>query len=319
MRLSSLNQMYYDIIKETNLDNIRNNSNNNNNNLNFQSLDFNQNYRLNNIPQNYDDIDYMIKNYIEGERNKNINDFNNSMIDINKKITNYLIDNCIKEKEKNLEIEKINHKLDKINKIQKMQKDDIDFIIKYGLNKNRALEPIVGMLLDHPKPLPKLLRDDDEIKNKLEKQTYKLNLTPLKNFSVYGRYTNKKPNNENIKGNTLRRTGSSIFEYNYKIDEDEDPHKYDHNIYPNYSKRPVLEKVKSSINFDEYISDKNKNKNSSSIDNNRGISNEKDKFHVYKDRFYLPADFRFGGGKINKNNSAINDNKQKEKIKFFIE
>ena len=303
---------------------MRNGQNNNNNYLKLQSLDFYQNNRPNNLNPNYDNIDFMIKNYIDGERNKNINDFNNSMIDINKKITNYLIDNCIKEKEKNNEIEnvrnEIGEKLDKINKIQKQQKHDIDFIIKYGLNKNRSLEPIIGMLLDHPKPLPKLLRDDDDYNiNKNEK--YKMNITPLKNFSVYGRYSNKKYENGKNNGNVLRRTGSSIFENHYKIDEDSDPHKYNHNIYPNYSKRPICEKVKNDIILDKNINDINKEKNKSNIndENYNDKEYEKEKFQAYKGKFFLPADFRFGGRLEKNKKSKINIKKKKENINFFIE
>ena len=95
----------------------------------------------------------MIQNYIDGERNKNIHNFNDSMIDINQKITNYLIDTCQEQKEKNKRLEdfkdEIGQKLDKIVNIQKKQKSDIDFIIKYGLNKNKALDPIIGLLLDY--------------------------------------------------------------------------------------------------------------------------------------------------------------------------
>ena len=300
MRLDNLNQMYYDIIKTTNLDYLRNGQNNNN--LNFQSLAYTQNMRPNTFNKNFDNNDFMIQCYIDNERNKNIHDFSDSMININSKITSYLIDNCVKEKEKNNVIEEIRNeigeKLDKINKIQKKQKHDIDFIIKYGLNKNRSLDPIIGALLDQPKPLPKLVRDDDEVNNQYERD--KLNLTPFKNFSVYGRYSKKK-NFENNSGKILRKSGSSIFEntykneYNYKIDEDSDPHKYNHNIYPNYSKRPILEKVNSDINFDKYKYDINIQKNKTiSIDDNES-EYEKEKFKAYNGKFFLPADFRFGG------------------------
>ena len=42
-----------------------------------------------------------------------------------------------------------------MERYQKEQKHDLDFIIKYGLNKNRALDPIVGILLDPPKSITK--------------------------------------------------------------------------------------------------------------------------------------------------------------------
>ena len=308
MRLDSLNRMYYDIIKTTNLDYIRNGSNSNNNRLNLQSLDYNQNYRPNNINHYYDQNDFMVRNYIDGERNKNINDFNNSMIDINKKITNYLIDNCVQQKEKNNVIEdirnEIGEKLDKINKIQLKQKHDIDFIIKYGLNKNKSLDPIIGMLIDAPRPLPKLLRDDDEVKYKNGKIIDKMNITPFQNFSVYGKYSNKKNGLGNSKGNILRRSGSSIFEYNYKIDEQPDPHIYNHNIYPNYSKRPILEKVSVDNNIDKIKKDINRKRNNSvNMDNNKD-DYDKERFKVYKGKFYLPAEFRFGCGITKKNKNS---------------
>ena len=72
------------------------------------------------MTKNPDNLDFMIQNYIDGERNKNIHNFSDSMIDVNQKITNYLIDNCLKEKEKNKYIEdfraEIGQKLDKIEK-----------------------------------------------------------------------------------------------------------------------------------------------------------------------------------------------------------
>ena len=116
------------------------------------------------------------------------------------------------------------------------------------------------MLLDHPKPLRNLLRDDYD-KNQYKKDLYKMNITPLKNFSVYGRYSNKKPENGKNNGNVLRRAGSSIFENNYKIDEDTDPHVYNHNIYPNYAKRPIIEKVKNDFNLDNLKHNINKQTN----------------------------------------------------------
>ena len=274
----------------------------------------------------------MVQNYINGERNKNLHDFNDSMIDINKKITNYLIDNCIKEKEKNnfqeqLEDVKnyIGEKLSEINKIKKKQKLDIDFIIKYGLNKNRSLYPIIGILLDQPKPLPKLLRDDDD-KNKYDKVVNKRNINPYKNFSVYGRYTNNQNDKETKNnGGILRRTGSCIFEnnyknennneYNYNIDKDTDPHKYNHNIYPNFSKRPFFEKINNENILDKYKYNLKKQKNKSMIIDDENDYFEKEKFKAYNNKFYVPADFRFGI-KLKKDlNNKINKNKI---IEFLI-
>lgn len=320
MRLDSLNQMYYDIIKSTNLDYLRNQSNTN---IKFQSLDFAPNYRPYNINPNYNGANFAIDNYIDGERNKNTNDFNNSMIDINKKITNYLIDNCIKEKEKNNVIEdvrnEIGYKLDKITKIQKKQKHDIDFIIKYGLNKNRSLEPIIGMILDHPKPLPKLLRDDDsEDIYKKQKMIKDMKTIPFKNFSVYGRYSNKKNVEKNSDGGVLRRSGSSLFDQKYKMDNNKDPHFYNHNIYPNYSNRPIFEKVVSDVEKDVFISNNvDNNGKNKSVDIENEDEYEKERFRVYKGKFFLPADFRFGG-KNNKNRNSKNEIKRVKSKKFLV-
>ena len=328
MRLDSLNQMYYDIIKSTNLQTINNEHNNNYNNyLKLQKLDYNPNYILNNMNPN--DLDFMINNYIDGERNRNINDFNNSMIDINKKITNYLIDNCVKEKENNNFMKKleevkneINEKLVEINKTQKKQKNDIDFIIKYGLNKNKALDSIMGIILEQPKPLPKLLRDDEKDRYKYDKVTNKNNITPYKNFSVYGRYTNKQENRNRDNRGVLKRTGSCVFgksnknEYNYKIDEDSDPHKYNHNIYPNYSKRPIFEKIEKNDNLDEYKYNF-KNKNRSLIVGDEDEFFEKEKFEAYNNRYFVPKDFKFGT-KMKKSYIYNNNNKNKN-LNFLID
>ena len=261
MKLDRLNQMYYDIIKEANLDIIRNNSNNSNNNLKFQSLDYINN---NNIPNIYnkslnnlsqDNLDFAIQNYIDGERNKNIHNFNDSMIDINQKITNYLIDNCQEQKDKNRRLEnfkyEIGQKLDRIEKIQIKQKHDIDFIIKYGINKNRALDPIVGLLNDYQRPLPKLLKELDE-EYKYDKFLNKKNLVPYKNFYLHGRYSNldKKEDisdKKNENGKILKRTGSCIFEnrknpFTHKLKENE---VYNKN-YPNI-RRPFFENKKSNF------------------------------------------------------------------------
>ena len=244
------------------------------------------------------------------------------MSEINNIITNYVIDNCIKEKEKNNEMQDIKNeiglKLDKINKIQKKQKQDIDFIIKYGLNKNRSLEPIIGMILDHPKPLHKLLKDEDDSEeiHKKEKIIKNLNTTPFKNFSVYGRYSNKKNLEKNNDKRVLKRTGSSIFETNYKIDNNKDPHVYNHNIYPNYSHRHIFEKEDNDLYVTKNIKNKEKNK---SVDiDDKEDEYEKERFKVYKGKFFLPADFRFGGkSKMNKNQQ--NNKKGKETTKFLID
>jgi len=326
MRLDSLNQMYYDIIKSTNLQTINNNHNNNINYLKFQNLDYNPNY----MNPYTNDLDFMINNYIDGERNKNINDFNNSMIDINKKITNYLIDNCIKEKENNNFMKKLeevknelNEKLIEINKTQKKQKNDIDFIIKYGLNKNKALDSILGIILEQPKPLPKLLRDDEKDRYKYDKVTNKNNITPYKNFNVYGRYTNKHENRNRDNMGVLKRTGSCVFsnsnnnDYNYKIDEDSDPHKYNHNIYPNYSKRPIFEKIEKNDNLNEYKKNLGP-KNRSLIVGNEDKDEffEKEKLEAYNNRYFVPKDFKFGT-KMRKNYKyQINKNK---KLNFLID
>ena len=251
LKLDCMNQMYYDMLKSANIEIIKNNSNNNND-LKFQSLDC----LNNNIPnisnnlneQNPENLDFMIQNYIDGERNKNIHNFNDSMIDINQKITNYLIDTCQEQKEKNKRLEdfkdEIGQKLDKIVNIQKKQKSDIDFIIKYGLNKNKALDPIIGLLLDYKRPLPNLLKDIAE-ENKYEKVFNEKNFVPFKNFSLYGRYSNQKNENDNNikkeKGGIFKRTGSCIFEnrsnpFNYKLKENEEYHKYNPDI-----KRPFFE------------------------------------------------------------------------------
>ena len=330
MRLDSLNQMYYDIIKSTNLQTINNEYNNNRNNyLKFQKLDYNPNSMLNIMNPYTNDLDFMINNYIDGERNKNINDFNNSMIDINKKITNYLIDNCIKEKENNNFMKKleevkneINEKLVEINKTQKKQKNDIDFIIKYGLNKNKALDSIMGIILEQPKPLPKLLRDDEKDRYKYDKVTNKNNLTPYKNFSVYGRYTNKHENSNRDNRGVLKRTGSCVFgnshnnEYNYKIDEDSDPHKYNHNIYPNYSKRPIFENIEKNDNLNGYKNNLG-HKNRSLIVEDEDEFFEKEKFEAYNNRYFVPKGFKFGT-KMNKNNKYQVNNKNK-KLNFLID
>jgi hypothetical protein len=288
IKLDELNKIYYNIIQDGSLDNKKME---NNCDINFQSLGYNNNYQPPNPFQYSNDL--FIQSVIDNERNKYIHAFNDSMVNVNKKITSYLIDNCINQKEKNenmKEIKKeIDEKLDKIQRIQKEQKHDLDFIIKYGLNKNKALDPIVGILLDPPKPLQKSLV------NKGEKITNELNLTPLKNFSVYGRYS-KKINDTKRNHNALRRSGSSIFEnkyqreYNYKIDEDIDPHRYDHDIYPNYSKRPIFEKVETLKNYDEI--QKHKIKKFPEED----IAIKKERFNAYNNKFFLPRDFRFGGG-----------------------
>ena len=320
LKLDCMNQMYYDMLKSANIEIIKNNSNNNND-LKFQSLDC----LNNNIPnisnnlneQNPENLDFMIQNYIDGERNKNIHNFNDSMIDINQKITNYLIDTCQEQKEKNKRLEdfkdEIGQKLDKIVNIQKKQKSDIDFIIKYGLNKNKALDPIIGLLLDYKRPLPNLLKDIAE-ENKYEKVFNEKNFVPFKNFSLYGRYSNQKNENDNNikkhKGGIFKRTGSCIFEnrsnpFNYKLKENEEYHKYNPDIKrpffenrENGSKKEVIGNIKCD-NDDKYEEE------------------EFQKFVAYKGRFFIPKDFRFGGveGKKKKINKQ---KKYKKDIEEFI-
>ena len=320
LKLDCMNQMYYDMLKSANIEIIKNNSNNNND-LKFQSLDC----LNNNIPnisnnlneQNPENLDFMIQNYIDGERNKNIHNFNDSMIDINQKITNYLIDTCQEQKEKNKRLEdfkdEIGQKLDKIVNIQKKQKSDIDFIIKYGLNKNKALDPIIGLVLDYKRPLPNLLKDFAE-ENKYEKVFNEKNFVPFKNFSLYGRYSNQKNENDNNikkdKGGIFKRTGSCIFEnrsnpFNYKLKENEEYHKYNPDI-----KRPFFENRENGSKK-EVIGDKK-------CDNDDKYEEEEfQKFVAYKGRFFIPKDFRFGGveGKKKKINKQ---KKYKKDIEEFI-
>ena len=117
----------------------------------------------------------------------------------------------------------IEYKLEKINKIQKQQKHDIDFIVKNGLNKNRSLDPIIGKILGHPKPLLKLLREEESKdiykKSKMIKVRKRIS---FKNLSVYGRYSNKKNVDKNDEG-VLRKSGSSLLDCKYKIDNNKDP------------------------------------------------------------------------------------------------
>ena len=320
LKLDCMNQMYYDMLKSANIEIIKNNSNNNND-LKFQSLDC----LNNNIPnisnnlneQNPENLDFMIQNYIDGERNKNIHNFNDSMIDINQKITNYLIDTCQEQKEKNKRLEdfkdEIGQKLDKIVNIQKKQKSDIDFIIKYGLNKNKALDPIIGLLLDYKRPLPNLLKDIAE-ENKYEKVFNEKNFVPFKNFSLYGRYSNQKNENDNNikkdKGGIFKRTGSCIFEnrsnpFNYKLKENEEYHKYNPDI-----KRPFFENRENGSKK-EVIGDKK------CVNDDKYEEEEFQKFVAYKGRFFIPKDFRFGGveGKKKKINKQ---KKYKKDIEEFI-
>ena len=320
LELDRLNQMYYDLIRSTNYDIIKDNIDNYNynNNLKLQSLDNINNNNINRIPNplnklSQDNLDFAIQNYIDGERNKNIHNFNDSMIDINQKITNYLIDNCQEAKEKNKNLEdfkyEIGHKLDKIEHIQKQQKHDIDFIIKYGLNKNKALDPIIGLLYDYQRPLPKLLKDLDE-ENKLDKVMSEKNFNSYKNFILNGRYTNNKNDNEisdeksKKTGGILRRTGSCIFEnrrnpFNKKLKENEEYKKLNSDI-----KNPF---------FDNKVN-KEKNKNSNDDDYE---DEEFQKFVAYKGRFFIPADFRFGGVK-DKNKKYDRPKKNKNEIDFII-
>ena len=324
LELDRLNQMYYDLIRTTNLDIIKNDLDNMNynNNLKLQSLD-GINNNINQIPNplnnfSQDNLDFAIKSYIDVERNKNIHNFNDSMIDINQKITNYLIDNCQEEKEKNKRLQdfkyEIGQKLDKIEYIQKQQKHDIDYIIKYGLHKNNDLNPIVGLFLDYEKPLPKLLKDIDE-DDKYDKLINRKNFTPYKNFYLNGRYSNKdneeddisdKSNNRNRK--ILQRTGSYIFEnrknpFNYKLKENEEYEKLNPNI-----KKPFFD------NKNQKIEIKKKNKY---IDNTDYEDEEFQKFVAYKGRFFIPADFRFGKFKEKR---KYNDKfkKSKNEIDFII-
>ena len=296
LKLDKLNQMYYDIIKESNLDIIKNNINNNNSSMKLQSLDGlnnnNPNFQNNFYHQNQENLDFAIKNYIDGERNKNIHNFNDSMLDINQKITNYLIDSCLNQKDKNQRLEDlIGEKLDRIEKNQKKQKHDIDFIIKYGLNKNRALDPIVGVLYDYQRPLPKLLKEIDE-ENKYDKILNRNNYIPLKNFYLKGRYSNVEQEKRNTDLNNrnsgiLRKTGSCIFEnrknpFNYKLKEN--------GIYNKnnpYIKRPFFKNMKKNIEI------KNKKSNMDDIYDDE----EYQKFIAYKGKYFIPADFRFGGVK----------------------
>ena len=322
LELDRLNQMYYDLIRSTNYDIIKDNIDNYNynNNLKLQSLDYINNNNINRIPNplnklSQDNLDFAIQNYIDGERNKNIHNFNDSMIDINQKITNYLIDNCqeVKEKNKNLEDFKyeIGNKLDKIEHIQKQQKHDIDFIIKYGLNKNKALDPIIGLLYDYQRPLPKLLKDIDE-ENKLDKIINEKNFNSYKNFSLYGRYSNKRNDKENDNsddkskktGGILRRTGSCVFEnrrnpFNKKLKENEEYKKLNPDI-----KNPFFENKGNK--------EKNKNYNDDNYEDE-----EFQKFVAYKGRYFIPADFRFGGVK-DKNQKHKKPKKNKNEIDFII-
>ena len=291
-RLEKLNQVYYDIIKSTNMNDLSSNNNNN--------YFGNNNYLNRNNSQLINEDNYLINTFINAERQRNLQSFNDSMIDINQKITNYLIDSCYKEKQKynfSKQIEDmkmyLDNKLNQITDVQVKQKKDIDYIIKYGLNKHNFLDPIIGLYIDKTKPIPKWIND--------EKETVlnKTNLKSFKNFAVYGRYSNM-PNSrkDKDKGGVLRRSGSCIFEnknkinddkpeYGYQIDKDEDPHKYDHSIYPNYSKRPIFVKLenKEVFNF---------------LDNDAAKKNTKRKWSTgayCKDKnydYFIPADFKFG-------------------------
>ena len=319
LKLESMNKIYYDIIKELNLDNNKNN-NNNNNTLQFQSFD-NPNNNISDIHQNYlnnlsrGNLDFAIQNFIDGERNKNIHNFNDSMIDINKKITNYLIDNCQEQKDKRRSLEnfkyEIGQKLDRIEKIQLKQKHDIDFIIKYGLNKNRALDPVVGLLYDYQRPLPKLLKEIDE-ENKYDKVLNKKNLNTYKNFYLYGRYSNldkreEHTDNKNRNSKILRRTGSCIFEnrknpFTYKLRENEVYNKENPNI-----KRPFFENKKKNLE---------RNNRNSNIDYNEEDEEYK-KFIAYKGKYFIPAEFRFCG-QIEKNKEQTRAKRIKKEIDFII-
>ena len=318
LKLESMNKIYYDIIKEINLDNSKNNINNKNT-LQFQSLD-SPNDNISNIHQNYlnnisgGNLEFAIQNFINGERNKNIHNFNDSMMDINKKITNYLIDNCQEQKDKNRRLEnfkyEIGQKLDRIEKIQIKQKHDIDFIIKYGINKNRALDPIVGLLNDYQRPLPKLLKELDE-EYKYDKFLNEKNLVPYKNFYLHGRYSNldKKEDisdKKNENGKILKRTGSCIFEnrknpFTYKLKENEVYNK----DYPNI-RSPFFENKKSNFkrnNINDYNDEEE----------------EYQKFIAYKGKYFIPSEFRFGR-KIENNleDTRPKKNKIKKEIDFIF-
>ena len=329
IELDRLNQMYYDFIRSTNLEIIKNDIDNNNytKNLKLQSLDgVNNNMNMNPIqnPLNnfsQDNLDFAIKSYIEVERNKNIHNFNDSMIDINQKITNYLIDNCQEEKEKNKRLQdfknEIGQKLDKIEYIQKQQKHDIDYIIKYGLNKNNDLNPIVGLFNDYyQKPLPKLLKDIDEDEH--YEKINKKNLIPYKNFYLNGRYSNKNYEDDNSNdrnkkrsGKILQRTGSCIFEnrknpFYYKLKENEEYKDLNPNI-----KRPFFDNKNN--NFTKEKKEKKRNK----YDDTDYEDEEFQKFVAYKGRYFIPADFRFGQFKERKKHNDI-FKKNKNEIDFII-
>ena len=329
LELDRLNQMYYDFIRSTNLEIIKNDIDNNNytKNLKLQSLDgVNNNMNMNPIqnPLNnfsQDNLDFAIKSYIEVERNKNIHNFNDSMIDINQKITNYLIDNCQEEKEKNKRLQdfknEIGQKLDKIEYIQKQQKHDIDYIIKYGLNKNNDLNPIIGLFNDYyQKPLPKLLKDIDEDEH--YEKINKKNLIPYKNFYLNGRYSNKNYEDDNSNdrnkkrsGKILQRTGSCIFEnrknpFYYKLKENEEYKDLNPNI-----KRPFFDNKNN--NFTKEKKEKKRNK----YDDTDYEDEEFQKFVAYKGRFFIPADLRFGKFKERKKHNDI-FKKNKNEIDFII-
>ena len=329
LELDRLNQMYYDFIRSTNLEIIKNDIDNNNytKNLKLQSLDgVNNNMNMNPIqnPLNnfsQDNLDFAIKSYIEVERNKNIHNFNDSMIDINQKITNYLIDNCQEEKEKNKRLQdfknEIGQKLDKIEYIQKQQKHDIDYIIKYGLNKNNDLNPIVGLFNDYyQKPLPKLLKDIDEDEH--YEKINKKNLIPYKNFYLNGRYSNKNYEDDNSNdrnkkrsGKILQRTGSCIFEnrknpFYYKLKENEEYKDLNPNI-----KRPFFD------NKNNNSSKEKKEKKRNKYDDTDYEDEEFQKFVAYKGRYFIPADFRFGQFKERKKHNDI-FKKNKNEIDFII-
>ena len=329
LELDRLNQMYYDFIRSTNLEIIKNDIDNNNytKNLKLQSLDgVNNNMNMNPIqnPLNnfsQDNLDFAIKSYIEVERNKNIHNFNDSMIDINQKITNYLIDNCQEEKEKNKRLQdfknEIGQKLDKIEYIQKQQKHDIDYIIKYGLNKNNDLNPIVGLFNDYyQKPLPKLLKDIDEDEH--YEKINKKNLIPYKNFYLNGRYSNKNYEDDNSNdrnkkrsGKILQRTGSCIFEnrknpFYYKLKENEEYRDLNPNI-----KRPFFD------NKNNNSSKEKKEKKRNKYDDTDYEDEEFQKFVAYKGRYFIPADFRFGQFKERKKHNDI-FKKNKNEIDFII-
>ena len=237
------------------------------------------------------------------------------MIDINKKITNYLIDNCQEQKDKRRSLEnfkyEIGQKLDRIEKIQLKQKNDIDFIIKYGLNKNRALDPVVGLLYDYQRPLPKLLKEIDE-ENKYDKVLNKKNLNTYKNFYLYGRYSNldkreEHTDNKNRNSKILRRTGSCIFEnrknpFTYKLRENEVYNKENPNI-----KRPFFENKKKNLE---------RNNRNSNIDYNEE-DEEYQKFIAYKGKYFIPAEFRFCG-QIGKNKEQTRAKRIKKEIDFII-